>query len=140
VRRPASGGIHLYIYSIYIHLSLYLSTFEVPTYFKQTTIVPIPKKPVALTSIIKCFERLVRTHICSTLPDTLDPLQYAYPPSRSTDDAITLTVHTALSHLEKGNTYMRILLIDYSSAFNTIVPVKLILKLRSLGLNSSLYN
>jgi len=53
---------------------------------------------------MKCFERLVRTHICSTLPDALDPLQFAYPPNRSTDDAIVLTVYTALSHLEKVNT------------------------------------
>jgi hypothetical protein len=38
-------------------------------------------------------------------------------------DAIAL--HTALSHLDKINTYMRMLFIDYSSAFNTIVPLKL---------------
>ena len=35
---------------------------------------------------------------------------------------------------------MRILLIDYSSAFNTIDPTKLITKLRTLGLNTSLCN
>jgi hypothetical protein len=35
---------------------------------------------------------------------------------------------------------MRMLFIDYSSAFNTIVPMKLITKLRTLGLNTSLYN
>ena len=35
---------------------------------------------------------------------------------------------------------MRILLIDNSSAFNTIVPTKLITKLRTLGLNTSLCN
>jgi len=89
---------------------------------------------------MKCFQRLVRTHICSTLPDTLDPLQFADRPNRSMDDAIALTVHTALSDLDKGSTYVRMLLIDYSSAFNTIVPVKLVLKLRSLGLNTSLCN
>ena len=32
------------------------------------------------------------------------------------------------------------LFIDYSSAFNTIVPTKLITKLRTLGLNTSLCN
>jgi len=129
-----------------LNLSLYQSA--VPTCFKQTTIVPVPSvtclndyHPVALTSVImKCFERLVRTHICSTLPDTLDPLQFAYLPNRSTDDAIALTVHTALSHLDKGKTYMRILFIDYSSAFDTIVPIKLISKLRILGFNTSLCN
>ena len=32
------------------------------------------------------------------------------------------------------------LFIDYSSMFNTIVPSKLINKLRTLGLNTSLFN
>ena len=35
---------------------------------------------------------------------------------------------------------MRILFIDYSSEFNTIVSLKLITKLRTLGLNTSLCN
>ena len=35
---------------------------------------------------------------------------------------------------------MRMLFIDYSTAFNTIVPSKLIIKLRTLGLNTSLCN
>jgi hypothetical protein len=60
-------------------------------------------------------------------------------PNRSTDDAL----HTALSHLDKRMlfiNYVRMLFIDYSSAFNTIVPSKLINKLRTLGLNTSLCN
>ena len=36
--------------------------------------------------------------------------------------------------------YVRMLFIDYSSAFNTIVPTKLITKLRTLGPNTSLCN
>ncbi|KAI3354737.1 hypothetical protein L3Q82_004570 [Scortum barcoo] len=59
-------------------------------------------------------------------------------PNRSTEDAITLTLHTALSHLDQRDTYVRMLFIDYSSAFNTIVPSKLVTKLRDLGLNSAL--
>ncbi|KAI3367377.1 hypothetical protein L3Q82_026182 [Scortum barcoo] len=121
----------------------------VPTCFKETIIVPVPKKtkilclndyrPVALTStIMKCFERLVKSFITSSIPDSLDPLQFAYRPNRSTEDAITLTLHTALSHLDQRDTYVRMLFIDYSSAFNTIVPSKLVTKLRDLGLNSAL--
>lgn len=35
-------------------------------------------RPVALTSVItKCLERLLKTHICSSLPDTLESLQFA---------------------------------------------------------------
>jgi hypothetical protein len=78
---------------------------------------------------MKCFERLVKDHITSTLPDTPDPLQFAYCPNRSTDDAITITLHTALSHLDKRNTYVGMLFIDYSLAFNTIVPSKPVSKL-----------
>ncbi|KAI3352575.1 hypothetical protein L3Q82_005511 [Scortum barcoo] len=121
----------------------------VPTCFKETIIVPVPKKtkilslnddrPVALTStIMKCFERLVKLFITSSIPDSLDPLQFAYRPNRSTEDAIALTLHTALSHLDQRDTYVRMLFIDYSSAFNTIVPSKLVTKLRDLGLNSAL--
>ncbi|KAM9454024.1 uncharacterized protein ACWYII_012788 [Salvelinus alpinus] len=96
---------------------------------------------IATTSVImKCFERLVKDHITSTLPVTLDPLQFAFRPNRSTDDAIAITLHTALSHLDKRNTYVRMLFIDYSSAFNTIVPSKLIIKLETLGLDPALCN
>jgi hypothetical protein len=78
---------------------------------------------------MRCFERLVMAHINSIFRNTLDPLQLAYRPNRSTDDAISIALHTALSHLYKRNTYVRMLFIDYSSAFNTIVPTKL----RTLG-------
>jgi hypothetical protein len=84
---------------------------------------------------MKCFQRLVKDHITSTLPYTLDPLQFAKCPNKSTDDAIAITLHTALFHLNKRNTYVRMLFIDYSSAFNTIVPCKLAIKLETLGLD-----
>jgi hypothetical protein len=89
---------------------------------------------------MKCFQRLVMAHNNSILLDTLDPLQFAYRPNRSTDDAISIALHTALSHLDKRNTYVRMLFIDYSSVFNAIVSTKLITKLRTLGLNTSFRN
>ena len=90
-------------------------------------------RQVALTSaLMKCFERLVKSIICSSLPPTLDPMQIVYRSNRSTDDAIALTMHTALSHLDKGNTHVRMLFIDYSSAFNTIIPSRLVSKLVDL--------
>jgi hypothetical protein len=74
-------------------------------------------QPIALTSVaMKCFERLVMAHINTIIPETIDPLQFAYCPNRSTDDAISIALHTALSHLDKRNTYVRMLFIDYSSA------------------------
>ena len=85
-------------------------------------------------------DRLVMSHINTIIPETLDPLQLAYSLNRSTYDAISIALHIALSHLDKRNTYVRILFIDYSSAFNTIVPLKLITELRMLGPNTSLCN
>ncbi|KAI4886572.1 hypothetical protein NFI96_000182 [Prochilodus magdalenae] len=129
------------------NLSLAQST--VPVCFKTTTIIPIPKKstitsmndyrPIALTPIVmKCFERLILSHIKRSLPSTLDPHQFAYRANRSTDDAVSLAIHTALNHLDSNNSYVRMLFIDFSSAFNTIIPSRLIHKLSTLGISSTL--
>ena len=61
---------------------------------------------------MKCFYRPVLAQINTTIPETLDPLQFAYSPNRSTDDAISIALHTALFHLDKRNTYVRMLFID----------------------------
>jgi hypothetical protein len=72
--------------------NLSLSQAVVPTCFKETTIVAVPKKNVScpndystftLTSVImKCLERLVK----ASMPGTLDPLQFAYRSNRSMED------------------------------------------------------
>jgi hypothetical protein len=46
-------------------------------------------------------------YINTIIPETLDPVQLAYHPNRSTDDAISIALHTALLHLDKRNTYVR---------------------------------
>ncbi len=89
---------------------------------------------------MKCFERLVMLNIKTSLPNTLDPLQFAYHPNRFTDDAISSTLHLALNHLENKDCYVRMLFIDFSSAFNTIILQQLINKLNLLGLYNSLCN
>ncbi|KAK1793659.1 hypothetical protein P4O66_012026, partial [Electrophorus voltai] len=59
-------------------------------------------RSVALTSVVmKCFEKLVRDFITSSLPASMDPLQFAYRHNRSTDDAIAHLLHTTLTHLDK---------------------------------------
>ena len=104
-------------------INLSLTESVIPTCFKQSTIVPVPKntkvtclndyRPVALTSVaMNCFERLVMAHINTIIPETLDPLQFAYRPNRFTDYAISIALHTYLSHLDKRNTSMRMIFID----------------------------
>ncbi len=103
-----------WVFTDIFNLSLFLSV--VPSCFKKSTIVPIPKKnkitcmndsrPVALTPIFsKCFEKLIRDYICSVLPASLDPLQFAYCSNRSTDDTIAFTC-TLLSPTWKIRTPM----------------------------------
>ena len=123
----------------------------VPSCFKAATIIPVPKKPtitslndyrpVALTPIMmKCFERLVKAHIVSILPPRFDPFQFAYRANRSTEDAIASVLHRSLAHLEGKNTSVRMLFLDFSSAFNTIIPQQLVDKLDPLGLGTPLCN
>ncbi|KAK3545725.1 hypothetical protein QTP70_011342 [Hemibagrus guttatus] len=52
------------------------------------------------------------------------------------DDAIITTLHLSLTHLDNKDTYVRIVFIDFSLAFNTIIPQRL----NMLGLNTSLCN
>ncbi|KAK3537916.1 hypothetical protein QTP70_024569, partial [Hemibagrus guttatus] len=128
-----------------------LSSAIVPMCLKTTTLIPMLKKspvsclndycPVALTPIImKCFERLIRRQIKDLLPPSLDPMQFAYHPNCSMDNAITTTLHLALTHLDNKDSYIRMLFIDFSSAFNTIIPQHLTEKLSLLGINTSLCN
>ncbi|KAI3367054.1 hypothetical protein L3Q82_009687, partial [Scortum barcoo] len=107
----------------------------VPVRLKTSIIVPVPKKsavtcpndyrPVALTPVImKCFQRIVLKHIKDIFPTGLDQYQFAYRENRSTEDAVSIALHTALTHLQLPNTYVRMLFVDFSSAFNTVIPDK----------------
>ncbi|KAK1787367.1 hypothetical protein P4O66_002723 [Electrophorus voltai] len=90
--------------------------------------------------MMKCFERLVKDHIMSRLPATLDPLQFVYRPNRSTDDAIPAVLHRSLTHLENKNGYVRIFFIDFSSAFSIVIPQHLVKKLSPLRIDTPLCN
>ncbi len=97
-------------------------------------------RPVALTStVMKVFERLLKKHICSSIPATLDPLQFAYRPNRSTDDAISQVLHSSLTHIDsKMATMSDCYSLTIAQLSILIVPTKLAVKLSDLGLNTSL--
>ncbi len=135
------------IFTLIFNRSLELC--EVPSCFKRSTIIPIPKKPkitgfndyrpVALTSVVmKSFERLVFAHLKDITGPLLDPLQFAYRANRSVDDAVNMGLHHILQHLDKPGTYARILFVDFSSAFNTIIPDTLQNKLTQLSVPTSI--
>ncbi len=102
-----------------------LSLSVVPSCFKKSTIVPIRKKneitclndwrPVALTpssaSVLRNSSETTSARCC--LPHWI---RYNL---HIAAEAIAFTLHTALSHLENKYTYVRMLFVDYSFAFNT---------------------
>ena len=87
---------------------------------------------------MKCFEKLVLQKLLSQTRAHTDSCQFAYRQNRSTDDATITLLHKAFSHLDKPGTYVRILFIDFSSAFNTIQPHLMALKLLALNVNPHL--
>ena len=105
------------------NFSLIQST--IPSCYKTTTIVCV-------------CERVMLAYFQSTMPDTLDPLQYAYRSNRSTSDAVAAALLYSLSYLENKNSNIRMTLVDYSYAFNTVIPHKLTHKLSALSLNPTL--
>ncbi|KAK3566876.1 hypothetical protein QTP86_004772 [Hemibagrus guttatus] len=137
-----------FIFSQIFNRSLELC--EVPACFKHSTIIPIPKKPkitglnhyrpVALTSVVmKSFERLVLAYLKNITGPLLDPLQFAYQANWSVDDAVNMGLHFILQHLDKSGTYVRLLFVDFSSAFDTIIPTLLQTKLTQLSVPSSIF-
>ncbi|KAI2657165.1 putative RNA-directed DNA polymerase from transposon BS [Labeo rohita] len=126
-----------------------LELCEVPSCFKRTTIIPVSKKPkitglndyrpVALTSVVmKSFEKLVLAYLKNITGPLLGPLQFAYRANRSVDDAVNMGLHFILQHLDKTGNYVKILFVDFNSAFNTIIPTLLQSKLAQLCVPSSI--
>ncbi|XP_062852418.1 GDNF family receptor alpha-like [Trichomycterus rosablanca] len=95
---------HIFNRSLELNCSL-------PSCFKTSTIIPVPKKtnisglndyrPVALTSVVmKVFERLILAYLKTITNSLLDPLQFAYRANRSVDDAVNVALHFMLQHLD----------------------------------------
>ncbi len=132
----------------HLHTDLQQITGAVRSPFMLQTLHPIPKKskitwlndymPVALTSVVmKYFEKLVLSHLKDITGPLLDPLQFAYRANRSVDDAVNMGLHYVLQHLDRPGTYVRILFVDFISAFNTIIPNLLLPKLTQLSVPTS---
>ena len=128
---------------------LFLDSHVMPRAWKTSTIIPVPKKatplqlndyrPVAVTPIIaKCFENVVSKHLKFDVVHQLDPFQFAYKASRGVEDASLTLLSLITQHLDKAKSDVRILFVDFSSAFNTIEPYVLLKRLIDLHVNSNL--
>ncbi len=93
---------------------------------------------MTLTSVImKSFDKMVLAHLKDITGPLLDPFQFAYRANRSVDDAVNMGLYYILQHLYRPGAYVRILFVDYSSAFNTIISNLLLPKLTQLSVPSS---
>ncbi|KAK0132300.1 Dihydropyridine-sensitive L-type skeletal muscle calcium channel subunit alpha-1 [Merluccius polli] len=100
-----------------------------PTCFKRYTYVTVPKnapaclndyRPVTLTSVVmKCFERFIKDYICAFLPHTMDPLQFAYRPNRSTDAGRGLCETAVLAYAD--------------IVFTSVFTAEIVLKMTTYG-------
>ena len=126
-----------------------LQTHSVPRLWKDSIIVPVPKnkctktlndfRPVALTSLVmKSFERIVKDELMNTVQANLDPLQFAYRAGRGVDDAIITLINMIVAHLEEAKSFVRLLFIDFTSAFNCIQPHILAERLLNYNIDRSL--
>ena len=120
----------------FIYQHIFQRTTEehtIPSIWKVSIIVPVPKKsnpsvlndykPVALTLIaMKCLEKLVLHQIMVHTETKLDEYQFAYRHGKSVEGAVLTLLHRIYKHVDQLNSYVRILFVDYSSAFNTIQP------------------
>ncbi|XP_035812432.2 uncharacterized protein LOC118471519 [Amphiprion ocellaris] len=131
------------------NLSLRLG--RVPSLWKTSCIVPVPKKgrpqelndyrPVALTShLMKILERLVLQFLQPQVQLVKDPLQFAYQEKVGVEDAVLYLLHRALAYLDVGGCMVRMLFFDFSGAFNTIHPSLLQEKLNIMAVDPYLVN
>ena len=94
-------------------------------------------RPVALTSVImKCIDRLILV----VIQNMTDPYQFEYRENRSVEDAVCKALRYVYKHLDKMNTYARMLFIDYRSAFNTSIPSELYTELTDLVVQGTAIN
>lgn len=126
---------------------IFLNNGFVPLAWKNSIVIPVPKipnakslqdfRPIVLTSILcKCMERIVCKELLSQIETCIDPMQFAYRANRSTVDASLTLLNKVQNHLDNSNSYVRILFMDFSSAFNTVQPHLLLKRLYELGASS----
>lgn len=112
----------------------------VPGLWKEANVIPLPKvspvsrlekdlRPIALTPVLA---KTLESYIVSWMRNMSvhSPTQYGAVKGSSTTHGLIYLVHTILAGLDGGNRYARILLLDFSKAFDHIDNNILLRKLR----------
>ena len=119
----------------------------VPTEWKKSLIVPIPKSSTATTandyqpiSLLSILSKVLKQHVHHIILDHLHimhPLsnsQWGFQPGKSTVTALLATVDNWLRMLDEGNE-IRAVFFDLWKAFDSVAHKVLMEKLQQTGLN-----
>ena len=92
---------------------------------------------------MKCLEKIVKSKIEVQVSAFVDKYQFAYTTNRCVEDATLALTDFVLQHVDKANTakckhFVKILYVDFSSAFNTIQPHIMMQKLVNMSVNPRL--
>ena len=136
--------------SVVFRLLVRLGSF--PACWRQVNVTPVSKglqpssvanyRPISITSVLsKVFERLVSVRLlrfieCSGMHPTT---KFAYRKGLGTCDALLCVSHTLQSALESGQE-ARIVLIDFSAAFDKVNHLGILYKLCSGGTGGSVFS
>ena len=119
---------------------------KLPDLWKTATVVPVPKKhppgslesdirPISLTPILaKVFEAIVLNWVDDVITPQIEERHFGGLSGTGTTDALVEMVHAWYEATDQSNTFVRVLLVDYSKAFDHINHEITIAKLCGLGL------
>ena len=119
---------------------------HVPRIWRAAYVSPLPKKkppehietdlrPISLTAVLcKQMEEFVVKWAWDIVQDRVDPNQYGSVKKSSTTRALVDLLHHCYTSTDASKQYARILLLDFSKAFDLINHDILLRKLASFGL------
>ena len=117
-----------------------------PNVWKSANIIPLPKtkplmsvktdiRPISITPIAaKVFESIILKYVDDIVCDTIDSKQFGGIAGTSTTDALVEMTHRWYEATDLLNTYVRVVMPDFSKAFDLINHHILLEKLTNSGL------